>query len=195
MGLWRGTVTSLSAEYEVSVLFVLRQEQDGFEYDHAWFPEVRVLSPPVTRRPEAPDEPIPHVYREGIDARPVLCLFDPAERGWWPDQFIAATTLPLVADWLRFYEAWVATGVWTGGGREHRPEPIVHRGPERSFPTGIDRMAADRAGLASSRLALASRIAGSEPPYRLQLHDLLRWRLPAATPDVHPLAVPMARAA
>ena len=195
MGLWRGTITSLSAEYEISVLYVLQPEQDGFEYDHAWFPEVRVLNAPLTRRPETPDEPIPHVYREGIDARPVLCLFDPAERGWWPDQSIATTTLPLVADWLRFYEAWMATGIWTGGGREHGSGPIGRRMSERPFPTAVDRTVEGHAGLSSSRLTLASRTGGRRPPYRSQLADLLSQRFPDAPRETDVTPEPMATAA
>jgi hypothetical protein len=195
VGLWRGKVTALSADYEVSIVYVLQPEQDGFEYDHAWFPEVRVLSPPIARRPEDPGKPIPHVYREGLDSHPILCLFDPLERGWWPDQLIAATILPLVADWLRFYEAWRATGVWTGGGREHGDGPIMNSPPVSTSPRPDHRLLADRAGLASSRLVLASRIKEGQPPYRSQLKDLQRLLEPLGRTDERPRFPALARAA
>lgn len=174
LALWRGTVTGLSAPYDISILYALNPEQDGFEYNHAWFPEVRVHAPLLTRCPQAPDIPIPHVYEEGLSPRPMLCLFDPAERGWWPDMAIADTTLPLVGDWLRFYEAWIATGVWTGGGRDHAgigPPPAAGGACPPDLIRQIERaakMAASRAVLAAS---LLTPLAG--PPARSQLNDLL----------------------
>lgn len=176
LALWRGTVTGLSAPYDISILYVLEPEQDGFEYNHAWFPEVRVHAPLLTRRPQTPDVPIPHVYEEGLSPRPMLCLFDPAERGWWGDQAIADTTLPLVADWLRFYEAWMATGVWTGGGRDHA-------GSYRAIISGtyssrLSRHVENRAGMATSRPVLAaSLLRPAGPPARSRMADLLHLPL------------------
>lgn len=129
LGLWHGRVYGLSQGYEISIIYVRRHFQAGFEYSHSWFPEVRVISPALTRRREAPDEEIPHLYDE--DGDPQLCLFDPAENGWSGAQAIAATTIPWTAEWLRFYEAWHATGVWHGGGRPHRaPHPAPANLPE-----------------------------------------------------------------
>lgn len=173
IALWRGTVTSLSATYDISIVLALHPEQDGFEFAHSWFPEVRVQAPVLTRRPQEPDVPMPHVYEES-SPRPMLCLFDPAERGWWPDMPIADTTLPLVADWLRFYEGWMATGVWTGGGRDHagayRPPPSGAAHSSR-----LTHQVERATGMSASRSVLAALLlAPARPPARSKMTDLLK---------------------
>ena len=74
---------------------------------------VRVIAPELTRRSAAPDDPIPHRYRDGD-----LCLYDPgieAPRSEWDQTMpIADTLVPWAAEWLFFYELWHATGVWHG---------------------------------------------------------------------------------
>ena len=54
---------------------------------------------------------LPHVY-SGNE----LCLYEPGE--WSPRMPIAATILPWASEWLFYYEIWLATGEWTGGGHE-----------------------------------------------------------------------------
>jgi len=155
LALWRGRVYGLSQGYEVSILYVRRHFQSGFEYAHAWFPEVRILSPSIDRRAEDPDTPIPHVYDELDD--PNLCLFDPAFGGWDASQPIAATTVPWIAEWLRFYEAWHATGIWYGGGRDHGGgQSTEASGKGRSgLPQQLHRASAVT-GMETSRLILAT---------------------------------------
>jgi hypothetical protein len=173
IGLWRGQITALSCPYEISILYVTRHFQPGFEWRHSYFPEVRVLAPQISRRPEEPELPIPHVYDENSVARPPLCLFDPAEDGWLPSQAIAETTIPLAADWLRFYEAWQATGIWMGGGRDH----VVLRPAETSgqqIGCGRRHAIADGLGLDSSRSVIAAMDGEMEKPVsRLQLMSRL----------------------
>ena len=171
IALWRGRVFGLSQGYDVSILYVLRHFQDGFEYAHAWFPEVRVHSPRLCRRPEAPDDPIPHVYDETSD--PILCLFEPAIGGWSPSQAIAATILPWTAEWLRFYEVWHATGVWRGGGRDHAP-PGHEATVGRATVSATHRV--QRAvGMATSRIILSTiEVRQNGPIARWQLADALR---------------------
>lgn len=52
---------------------------------------------------------IPHRYRDGS-----ICLFYGAE--WTADKAIAQTIVPWLLEWLAFYEGWLATGEWQGGG-------------------------------------------------------------------------------
>jgi hypothetical protein len=47
-----------------------------------------------------------------------LCLH--LHTQWTPDMYIADTIVPWAALWLVFYEYWLATGLWLGGG-EHPP--------------------------------------------------------------------------
>jgi hypothetical protein len=76
------------------------------------FPKVHVESPALRSR--HPNEPIPHTY-EG--SRP--CLFLPSDQSEWSaEKILAETIVPWLALWLFYYETWLSTGKWQGGG-EH----------------------------------------------------------------------------
>lgn len=172
MALWRGTVTALSRPYDVSIFYVPRRDCDSFTFAHADFPEVRVHSPPVTRRAEEPDTPIPHVFDEGLVRLPPLCLFDPRERGWDASRAIAETTIPWIADWLRFYEAWQATGHWAGGGREHDRRVVA--GPAGRCPARLTAAIDEFFGMGTSRAVMTTAEARAALPVaRAQLADHL----------------------
>lgn len=176
VGLWRGVIFGLSRPYDVSILLVRNHHQDVYELGHAAFPEVRVHAPLLTRRPEAPDVPIPHVYDEGRAQRPPLCLFDPAEGGWDLGQSIASTTVPLAAQWLRFYEIWDATGIWTGGGRDHIAPTAFDCSASSAAPRLAMRTSAVT-GLHSSRAVLGIGSAGTQfPIWHSDLYDRLDRR-------------------
>jgi hypothetical protein len=79
-------------------------------------PVVRVLSPHLETRT---GERLPHVF--GDDS---LCLHYHEE--WTPKLKIAESIIPWASEWLYFYEIWLATGVWHGGGHEPaRSDPKV----------------------------------------------------------------------
>ena len=46
-----------------------------------------------------------------------LCLFDAYNREWTPSDLLAETTVPWSSRYLFFYEGWLATKSWRGGGR------------------------------------------------------------------------------
>lgn len=125
LGIWRGIVQGLSHPYTIQILYARNRMGDPFLFRYAPFPEVTILDPPLCKRADSPDDSIPHVYDHSERDRPVLCLFDPRAGGWSSDQFIADTILVWTASWLRFYEAWHATGVWLGGGAPHGPTMSV----------------------------------------------------------------------
>jgi hypothetical protein len=77
-------------------------------------PEVWVEEPKLRRR--HPDERIPHTYS---DDRP--CLYLPGSGEWSPDKKLALTIVPWLSLWLFYYESWLVTGAWQGGG-VHPPE-------------------------------------------------------------------------
>jgi len=137
LGIWRGTIQGLSHRYLVEILYARNRRADPFRYAYAPFPEVTVLDPPLRARVEDPLYPIPHVYNDPDRDQPVLCLFDPRQDGWTRDQAIADTILVWTASWLRFYEAWHATGIWTGGSAPHAPRtlPASDRADENLLPT------------------------------------------------------------
>lgn len=93
----RGAVqpTPINAVYKVRI-----------EYSTGRRPRVWIESPPLRQR--SPQEPIPHTYGAG---RP--CLFFDEFRG---DMRLSQTIVPWLACWLIFYEVWLVTGEWHGGG-------------------------------------------------------------------------------
>lgn len=79
-------------------------------YDNRMQPQVTVLDDQLN----APDSPSPpHVYSRDAQGRHRLCLY--AEQ-WHRSWIIRDTIVPWAALWLLFYELWLATGVWHGGG-------------------------------------------------------------------------------
>jgi hypothetical protein len=74
-------------------------------------PRVFVEDPPLRARP---DERIPHVW--GPDEP---CCFDPRRPDWERYMPLAHSVIPWLAKWLFFYEAWLVTGKWLGGGADH----------------------------------------------------------------------------
>lgn len=93
-------------------------------------PKVQVDSPALRRR--QPDEPIPHTY---AGYRP--CLFLPSDQSEWSgDKILAETIVPWLALWLFYYETWLSTGEWQGGGvhpvidKKDRKKSILEKEPE-----------------------------------------------------------------
>jgi hypothetical protein len=87
-------------------------------YSYLRPPMARVREPKLRRRKQ--DERIPHTYSDDIP-----CLYLPGKGDWRPDKKIALTIIPWLSLWLFYYESWLATGQWQGGG--------VH-----PFPTSVE---------------------------------------------------------
>lgn len=203
LGIWRGVVQGLSHPYTVEIVYARNRDGDPFRYGYAPFPEVTVRDPPLSRRTEDPDDPIPHVYIDPDRERPVLCLFDPRARGWGRHEAIADTILAWTASWLRFYEAWQATGVWTGGGAPHgpieRPPVEAREAEDRPAPEVeahhwrrelLHSASTDALNLAIDAAARATRVANRGPARPQQERDRRRinrapgMRGPGLSPDL-----------
>jgi hypothetical protein len=77
------------------------------DYRSGHCPRVVVIDPPL----EIPDgKTLPHVF-PGDE----LCLFYGTEFDGRKD-LIADTIVPWISEWLYFYELWLTTGEWHGGG-------------------------------------------------------------------------------
>lgn len=74
-------------------------------------PRVHVVEPQL--RPREPGGQVPHTYSGNA-----LCLYRPRNREWNSSLAIAETIIPWSCEWLYFYEVWLVTGEWLGGG-EH----------------------------------------------------------------------------
>ena len=94
--IWTGVLqpTALSRSYRVHV-----------DYQPPHDPRVRVLDELDTRDGRT----LPHTFVDGW-----LCLHEDGD--WGPAMSIADTIVPWASEWLMYYEIWLATGDWYGGG-------------------------------------------------------------------------------
>ena len=114
---WLGELRPLCQVYSVEICHRIRRRHGGLV---SATPQVTVVQPLLRHREEEPHKPIPHHFANKESPElPFLCLFDPDTTEWNPSMPIATTIVPWTIDWLACYEGWLATGVWTGGGRAH----------------------------------------------------------------------------
>ncbi|MEP0313202.1 hypothetical protein [Hyphomonas sp.] len=114
--LWEYRVrpTPLSRQYLVRVTM----KRDGT-------PHVAVIQPDLVAL--ADGRPLPHVYSKPTR----LCLTLPKAREWTESMRIDQTIVPWVATWLFFFEEWLVSDDWKGGG-EHPSSGdtlVRHDGP------------------------------------------------------------------
>ena len=70
---------------------------------------------------------LPHVYSHEEQK---LCLYSWKKRQWTKEKLISSTIIPWASEWLEFYELWLISGQWLGGGHdeygdfEEKPIPI-----------------------------------------------------------------------
>lgn len=75
-------------------------------------PDVYVINPDLVNM--ASGRQLPHVYSQ----KPVrLCLHFPKYDEWTPDKSIAETIVPWAYLWLFYFEHWLVTDEWQGGGK------------------------------------------------------------------------------
>lgn len=78
-------------------------------------PDMLVLEPDLATL--AGGRKIPHTYaHDGKGTR--LCLWWPKGREWVPRMKLTETFIPWTAEWLHYFELWLKSGEWQGGG-EH----------------------------------------------------------------------------
>jgi hypothetical protein len=86
----------------------------------AKFPELFVMEPDP--KVLAAGRDLPHTYpHEGAGTK--LCLWLPKGREWSAHTRLDETYLPWAAEWLDYFEEWLTTGEWAGGGVHPRTEP------------------------------------------------------------------------
>lgn len=66
---------------------------------------------------EVNGQAIPHMYPDGS-----LCLYYPDYKEWKYSDLWADTLIPWTSLWLYYYELWLQTGEWLGGGIHSRKE-------------------------------------------------------------------------
>ena len=94
--------TDLSRTYRVKITYKLTE-----------VPKVMVIEPNLVDL--ANGKKLPHVYHNPLR----LCLFTPKLMQWNSTMKIAKTTVPWTYLWLYYFEDWLESGVWKGGGILH----------------------------------------------------------------------------
>src|SRR5579883_431538 len=80
-------------------------------YQQGDVPKVYVIDPDLTFLAEG--RRLPHVYEQ----KPTrLCLYLPGGGEWSPSKRISETIVPWTFLWLWYFEEWLASGDWKGGG-------------------------------------------------------------------------------
>lgn len=97
--------TEISLDYLIRITYKLKQST-----------KVKLIYPPLQKNVNG--ERAPHLYPGGR-----LCIYHPRFNEWDGSKVIAYTIIPWTALWLYYYEVWLITGEWKGGG-EHPPKKI-----------------------------------------------------------------------
>lgn len=99
---WRyvGRPSPISREYALRV-----------EYGLGEPPSVFVDGPDLVNLAGGRD--LPHVYSQSPTR---LCLYLPGTTEWSPDLLINRTIVPWSVLWLWYFEDWLSTDIWRGGG-------------------------------------------------------------------------------
>ena len=111
-GSGRLTRKGLEWRYSAKPTPVSRTYQLRMTYTLAAAPDVTVTWPTLVGL--ADGRRLPHVYSQD-PAR--LCLYMPSTGEWRRQLTLAATVVPWSALWLYYFEDWLASGVWRGGGQ------------------------------------------------------------------------------
>lgn len=103
---YRDRPTPLSREYSMRIILQRGETPDVFVAD----PDLLAL---------AGDRPLPHVYHNPLR----LCLTLPGTQEWTGRMRIDQTFVPWATTWLYYFEEWLLSDEWKGGG-EH-PDAIA----------------------------------------------------------------------
>ena len=91
--------TSVSIEYEIKL--VARKNKKSVD--------IFVVNTKIERYENK--RRVPHMYSDGS-----LCLYYPKYNEWSYTDSWAETLIPWTSLWLFYYEIWIETGEWLGGG-------------------------------------------------------------------------------
>ena len=118
---WTGVLIPIRRPYTVQVTFIRRFWIGDLEAANSYEPVVRLLDPKLILRHPQTGAFAEHLYWDfEVPEQSALCTNDPAARPreWnWDQDYVADRIIPWTAEWLAFYEGWLATGEWKGGGR------------------------------------------------------------------------------
>ena len=98
-------------EFEAQPSPTSRQYQLLLEYRVGSAPQVTVRFPDLLDL--SGGRRLPHVYSQ---CPTQLCLFLPSSNEWHPRMMLIETVIPWSFLWLFYFEEWLVSDVWSGGG-------------------------------------------------------------------------------
>ena len=104
--------TKLFWQYKLRATPLSREYTLRIDYQKGETPDVRVMNPDIQILATGRD--LPHVYRNPLR----LCLYLPGSGEWHARMRLDQTMVPWTATWLFYFEEWLASNEWKGGG-EH----------------------------------------------------------------------------
>ena len=105
---WQGIIRPLpvSREYVVRILY-----RPGSK------PSVFIVKPSLEEL--ADGRVVPHLYSQ---KKQKVCLYRPKYGEWTPGQHISKTIIPWTYLWLFYFEEWLFSNKWKGGGEHPKSE-------------------------------------------------------------------------
>jgi hypothetical protein len=117
--------------YETMPSALSRVYRIRIELNHDLSPDVFVEDPDLQGL--AGGRRLPHIYPNPTR----LCLYLPGTTEWRPWMRLDQTIVPWTSLWLFYFEDWLASNDWKGGG-EHPPEiPDTRPGRRRFGPRAV----------------------------------------------------------
>jgi hypothetical protein len=113
--------------YDASPSTLSRTYRIRIEMGHDLSPDIFVEAPDLHEFAEG--RPLPHVYQQD----PVrLCLYLPGTPEWRPWMRLDQTVVPWTSLWLFYFEDWLASNEWKGGGKHPQATSETRYGRRRS---------------------------------------------------------------
>ena len=123
----RGNV--LTWNFPISPTALSRMYAGRIEYRQGGTPEVFIDDPDLTLLSQG--RRLPHVYQQS-PAR--LCLYLPGSGEWASWMRLDQTIVPWTALWLLYFEEWLVSDEWAGGGLHPETDDRRHRRASRADP-------------------------------------------------------------
>lgn len=114
------TARGLTWTYNVRPTVTSREYTVQLELERDGTPGIFIKSPNLEAL--AGGRKIPHVYRNPLR----LCLYLPRASEWTGTMRLDQTIVPWVAVWLYYFEEWLASDEWKGGGEHPSSDDEVH---------------------------------------------------------------------
>jgi len=115
--------------FEVQPSPLSRTYNIRLEYTRSGTPDVFVETPDLDLLVE--NRPLPHIYNNPVR----LCLYMPSTGQWCPTKRLDQTIVPWTFIWLYYFEEWLDSNHWKGGGKHpgEEPQPPCNRRQRRAL--------------------------------------------------------------